>query len=106
MLYSAEHNIRPVNKYQITNNSIFFLLNIAEDEKLSAFKYQNSNYYWQFHIYNQREIKAQMSTKTFYILWPEFPKPTFTLPGAEKRRNSTILVPVSGLTMILLMIFL
>ena len=28
-----------------------FLLNIAEHEHFSANKYENANYYWQFHIY-------------------------------------------------------
>ena len=32
----------PANKSQITNISIFFLLNVAEDENLSANKYENA----------------------------------------------------------------
>ena len=51
MLNSAEHEIYPANKIQITNIYICFLLNIAEHENFSANKYENANYLWQFHIY-------------------------------------------------------
>ena len=52
MLNSAEHEICPANKSQITNNSKFFiLLNIAELENFSANKYENANFSWHFHIY-------------------------------------------------------
>ena len=36
MLNSAEHEICPLNKSQITNNSKFFLANIAEQENFFA----------------------------------------------------------------------
>ena len=45
MLNSAEHEICPANKFQITNNCKFlFWLNIAEHENFSANKYENANY--------------------------------------------------------------
>ena len=50
MLNSAENEFCPANKSQITNNSIFFLENIAEHENFSANKYENANYCWHFHI--------------------------------------------------------
>ena len=40
MLNSAEHEIRPANKSQITNNCNSLLLNIAEHENFSADKYE------------------------------------------------------------------
>ena len=46
MLNSAEHEICPVNKSQISNKCKFFILNIAEHENFSIDKY-----YWHFHIY-------------------------------------------------------
>ena len=48
MLNSAEHEVCPANKSQITNNCIFFL---AKHENFSANKYENANYCWHFHIY-------------------------------------------------------
>ena len=51
MLNSAEHEIWPANKSQITNNHNFFLQNIAEHEIFSVNKYENANYCWHFHIY-------------------------------------------------------
>ena len=51
MLNSAEHEIWPANKSQITNNHNFLLQNIAEYEIFSANKYENANYCWHFHIY-------------------------------------------------------
>ena len=44
MLNSAEHEICPADKSQITYNCNFFLLNIAEHENFSANKYENANY--------------------------------------------------------------
>ena len=46
MLSSAEHEICPANKSQITNNSIFFLLKIAEYENFCANTciYENASY--------------------------------------------------------------
>ena len=50
MFNSAEHEIFPGNKSQITiANS--FLLNIAEHEIFSVNKYENAKYCWHFHIY-------------------------------------------------------
>ena len=52
MLNSAEREICPANKSQITNNCKFCLLNIAEyDFFFSANKYINANYCWHLHIY-------------------------------------------------------
>ena len=50
MLNSAEHEICPANKSQITINSKF-LLNIAEHRIFFANKYENANNFWHFHIY-------------------------------------------------------
>ena len=62
VLNSAEHEICPANKSQITNNCNFFLLlNIAEHENFSANKYENANDRWHFHIYQQRNFHAQLS---------------------------------------------
>ena len=43
MLNSAEHEICPANKNQITNNCKLFLLNTAEHEHFSANKYEYAN---------------------------------------------------------------
>ena len=53
MLNSAEHEICPANKSQITDNCKFFLAKhtVAEHENFSADKYENANYCWHFHIY-------------------------------------------------------
>ena len=51
MLDSAEHEICPANKTQITINCKFFLAKQAEHEYFSANKYENANYCWHFHIY-------------------------------------------------------
>ena len=51
MLNSAEHEICPANKDQITDNCNFFLLNIAEHENVSDNKFENAKYRWPFHIY-------------------------------------------------------
>ena len=64
MLNSAEHEICPANKSQITYMQIYpadksqitnmqksFSLNIAEHENFSANKYENANFCWHFHIY-------------------------------------------------------
>ena len=54
MLNSAEHELWPTNKSQITNKqkkiANSFLLNIAEHENFSANKYENAKYCWHFHI--------------------------------------------------------
>ena len=44
MLNSAEQEIYPANKSQITNNCKFFLRNTAEHENFSANKYENANF--------------------------------------------------------------
>ena len=44
MLNSAEHEIYPANKYQITTITNSALLNIAEHENFSVNKYENANY--------------------------------------------------------------
>ena len=44
MLNSAEHEICSANRWQITDNYNFFLLNIAEDKNFSAHKYEHANY--------------------------------------------------------------
>ena len=44
ILNSAEHEICPTNKSQITKNcEFFFLLNVAEYENFSANGYENAN---------------------------------------------------------------
>ena len=55
MLNSAEHEICPANKSQITNNCKFFLPKTAEHENFPANKYENANYCWHFHIIMSRE---------------------------------------------------
>ena len=45
MLNSAEHEIFPANKSQITEIANSFLPNIAEHETFSANKYENANYF-------------------------------------------------------------
>ena len=47
---SAEHEICPADKYQITKHCNFLLLNTAEHEHFSANKYENTNFCWHFHI--------------------------------------------------------
>ena len=62
MLNSAEHEIYPANKSQITKKiANSFLLNITEHENFSANKYENANYCWHFHIYQKRKFHAQLS---------------------------------------------
>ena len=39
----------------------FFLLNIAEHENFSAYRYADANYCWHCHIYLQRKVHAQLS---------------------------------------------
>ena len=46
MLNSAEHEIYPANKSQITYNCNFFLAKDTEHEHFSANKYEIANYYW------------------------------------------------------------
>ena len=67
MQNSAEKFILLINlKFLTIANS--FLLNIAEHENFSANKYENANYCWHFHIYEQIKFHAQVSWawKTFY----------------------------------------
>ena len=47
----------PANKSRITNNCIFFLLNIAEHENFSADKYENANYFWYFYVFSREVVK-------------------------------------------------
>ena len=51
MLNSAEHEICPANKTQLTNNCKIFLAKRTEHENFSANKYENANFCWYFHIY-------------------------------------------------------
>ena len=44
VLNSAEHEIYPAKKSQITNNCKFFLPTIAEHENFYANKYENANH--------------------------------------------------------------
>ena len=48
MLNSAEHEICPTNKSQITNNCKFFLAKHSKQENLPADKYVHANYCWHF----------------------------------------------------------
>ena len=59
MLDSAEHEILPANKQQITE--VVFLLNLAEYEILYAYEYENANISWHFHIYKHTKFHAQLS---------------------------------------------
>ena len=63
MLNSADHEIFPANKLQITQLTMAnsFFLNIAEHEHFSAYKYENVNDNWHFHIYEQRKVHVQLS---------------------------------------------
>ena len=73
MLKWVEHEICPANKSLITDNCKHFLPDIAEHENFSAYKYENANYCWHFHIYQQRKVHAQLrwAWKRFYNLEPE-----------------------------------
>ena len=51
MLNSAEHEICPANKSQITNNWKFCFAKHNWAWKFSANRYENANYCWHFHIY-------------------------------------------------------
>ena len=44
MLNSAEHEIFPVNKSQVTNNCKFFLAKHSWEWKIFCYKYENANY--------------------------------------------------------------
>ena len=71
MLNSAEHEICPANKSQITNICKFFLSKYSlKHEKFSANKYENDDYCWHFHIYQQRNFRTRLSWawKKFYNL--------------------------------------
>ena len=61
MLNSAEHDNFPANNLKLLTIANSFLLNIAEHENFSANKYENANYCWNFHIYQQRKFHAQLS---------------------------------------------
>ena len=51
-LNSAELEVRPPNKsLKLLAIANAFLLNIAEHENFSAYKYENAKYYWHFHIH-------------------------------------------------------
>ena len=52
MLNLTEDEICFTNKSQITNNCEFCLAkHIPEHENFSAYKFENANYCWHFHIY-------------------------------------------------------
>ena len=51
LLNIAERENFSANKYEIANNKISLLINL----------YENANYYWHFHIYEQRKFHAQLS---------------------------------------------
>ena len=51
MLNSAEHEIFPANKIQITNICIFFFLAKHSWAWKFLYKYENANYCWRFHIH-------------------------------------------------------
>ena len=46
---------------KLLNTANCVLLNIAEYENFSANRYENANYCWHFHIYQQRKFHAQLS---------------------------------------------
>ena len=59
MLNSAEHESLLVNEQQITDKYNIFL-SLADCENFYAYKYENFNISWHFHIYQQRKFHAQM----------------------------------------------
>ena len=64
MLNSAEHEICPANKSQITNNSKFFLdIPVAEHENFSANKYENANFAFSYLLAEKFSCSAEMSMK-------------------------------------------
>ena len=63
MQNSVQHEICLGNESQITINANSFLLNIAEHGNFSANKYENANYCWHFHYYQQRNFHAQLCLK-------------------------------------------
>ena len=52
MLNSAQYEIFHAKKnLKLLTMPTSFLVNIAEHENFSAYKYENANYCWHFHIY-------------------------------------------------------
>ena len=76
MFNSAEHEICPANKSQITNNCNSFLLNITEHENFSANKHENANYCWKFHmafsylLAEKISCSAELSMKKIFFITP------------------------------------
>ena len=54
MLNSAEHEISPANKQQNTD-TVVFMLSLAECAIFCAYKYENANISWHFHLYQQKK---------------------------------------------------
>ena len=53
--------------------TFFFILNSVEHEIFSANKYENANNSWHFHIYEQRNVHAQLCLVTkilqLLVIW-------------------------------------
>ena len=50
-----------INFSKLLISAVVFLLNLAEWEIVYAYKYENANISWHFHIYQQRKFQAQLS---------------------------------------------
>ena len=105
---SAEHEFCPAYKSQITNNSNFFLLNIAEHEIFSANKYENeifsANMSMKFSLLISMSMKFSLlinmkmptivgififiSRENFMLSWVEYEK-SFITSGPENINSYT-----------------
>ena len=50
----------PINSKLLTR-TVVFVLNLAQYEAFSAYKYENADFSWHFYIYQQRKFYAQLS---------------------------------------------
>ena len=60
---SAEHELYPTYKSQITEKCIFFLLNIAEHEYFSAIKYEIANLAFSYLLTKNISCSAELSMR-------------------------------------------
>ena len=65
LLNITEYEIFSANKYENANYSWHFHIyqqrKFTEHEIFSASKYENAKYSWHFHIYQQKKFHAQLS---------------------------------------------
>ena len=61
MLNSAEHEVFSAYKLKLLIIANSSLLNIAEDENVSANKYEKGNYCWHFIFISREKFHAQLS---------------------------------------------